>query len=178
MGMENDEYFERMIQDVLKHEGGYTNHPNDSGGETKFGISKRKYPHLDIKSLSLDQAKKIYYYDYYVAPNISAVTPVSPKLASKLLDAQVHTGKAVAFLHKALKDMGHETQYTGKVTNEMLLCVKKIIDNGKLNELIDRICQHQSEYYKAVIEKNPKNKVFERNWLTVRARYKGVDEFS
>jgi len=178
MGMEDDKYFKRMIEDVLKHEGVYSNNPNDSGGETKFGISKRKYPHLDIKSLTLDQAKKIYYYDYYVAPNISSVTPVSPKLASKLLDAQVNTGRAVLFLSKSLNDFGYQTQYTGKVTNEMLLDIKKIIDDGKLNDLIDKICYHQSEYYKNVIKRNPKNKVFANNWLNVRATYKGVDNFS
>jgi lysozyme family protein len=41
-------------------EGGYINDPEDPGGETKYGISKRSYPHLDIRSLTLDQAKEIY----------------------------------------------------------------------------------------------------------------------
>ena len=50
---------------VLAAEGGYVNDPADSGGETHFGISKRSYPDLDIKSLTIDQAEAIYYDDYW-----------------------------------------------------------------------------------------------------------------
>lgn len=39
----------------------------DPGGETKYGISKRSYPHLDIAGLTLDAAKAIYEYDYWQA---------------------------------------------------------------------------------------------------------------
>jgi len=47
--------------------GGYTNHPADPGGETKWGISKRSYPDLDIANLTLDQAREIYFNDYWQA---------------------------------------------------------------------------------------------------------------
>lgn len=57
--------FERLIAFVLKHEGGYSNDPRDAGGETKFGISKRAYPGLDIKNLTEDEAKEIYKRDYW-----------------------------------------------------------------------------------------------------------------
>lgn len=46
-------------------EGGYVNNPKDPGGETKYGISKRSYPELDIKNLTKEQAKTIYKRDYY-----------------------------------------------------------------------------------------------------------------
>lgn len=57
--------FDKSVNLVLKAEGGYSNNPNDPGGETKFGISKRAYPTLDIKNLTLDQAKIIYKRDYW-----------------------------------------------------------------------------------------------------------------
>lgn len=57
--------FERSIAFVLRHEGGYVNDPRDPGGETKFGISKRAYPALDIKSITEEQAKGIYKRDYW-----------------------------------------------------------------------------------------------------------------
>ena len=57
--------FEQAVAFVLRHEGGYGNDPRDPGGETKFGISKRAYPGLDIKSLTEDQAKAIYRRDYW-----------------------------------------------------------------------------------------------------------------
>lgn len=43
----------------------YTNDPNDRGGETKYGISKRANPDVDVKNLTEDQAKKIYEERYW-----------------------------------------------------------------------------------------------------------------
>lgn len=47
------------------YEGGYSNDPKDPGGETKFGISKRSYPSLDIKNLTREQVKPIYRADFW-----------------------------------------------------------------------------------------------------------------
>lgn len=41
--------FDDAVEIVLKHEGGYVNDKKDPGGETNMGISKRAYPHIDIK---------------------------------------------------------------------------------------------------------------------------------
>jgi len=57
--------FDKFIEKVLIHEGGYVNDPTDNGGETNWGISKRAYPNLDIKNLTKDQAKEIYKRDYW-----------------------------------------------------------------------------------------------------------------
>ena len=57
--------FDQAIEVILKHEGGYANNPNDSGGETKYGISKRSYPELNIRGLTRDYAKKIYEQDFW-----------------------------------------------------------------------------------------------------------------
>lgn len=60
------EQFEQAIAFTLSWEGGYVNDPNDPGGETKYGISKKSYGHLDIKNLTVEQAKAIYYEDYWL----------------------------------------------------------------------------------------------------------------
>ena len=54
-----------VIKMVLKHEGGYVNHPSDPGGETKYGISKRAYPDVDIAGLTEEDAEEIYRDDYW-----------------------------------------------------------------------------------------------------------------
>lgn len=59
--MNFDDAFDRL----MGHEGGYSNDPNDPGGETKWGISKRSYPDLDIKSLTRMDAKEIYRRDFW-----------------------------------------------------------------------------------------------------------------
>ena len=58
--------FDRAVVFVLRHEGVYVNDPRDPGGETKYGISKRAYPMLNIKDLSVEDAKLIYEKDYWL----------------------------------------------------------------------------------------------------------------
>ena len=57
--------FETSFNALIGVEGGYVNDPNDPGGETKFGISKRAYPNLDITNLTIDDAKAIYLRDFW-----------------------------------------------------------------------------------------------------------------
>jgi lysozyme family protein len=54
---------------ILELEGGYVNDPNDPGGETNYGISKRQYPNLDIANMTEAQATAIYQQDYWLANN-------------------------------------------------------------------------------------------------------------
>lgn len=51
---------------IFMAEGGLVNDPNDRGGLTKFGISQRAYPELDIAALTEDQAREIYERDYWL----------------------------------------------------------------------------------------------------------------
>jgi len=53
---DSDTNFNLAIPVILQHEGGYVNDPNDAGGATKYGISQRTYPNLDIANLTVAQA--------------------------------------------------------------------------------------------------------------------------
>jgi len=57
--------FSKVIKMVLQHEGGYVNHPSDPGGETKYGISKRAYPEVNIAELTEEDAEELYFNDYW-----------------------------------------------------------------------------------------------------------------
>lgn len=75
MRLQEEIEFKRAVEFSLAQEvgadpnGGYTNDPDDPGGETKWGISKRSYPDLDIKNLTRDQAIAIYRRDFWDAAN-------------------------------------------------------------------------------------------------------------
>lgn len=78
---------------VIGHEGGYVNDPRDPGGETKFGISKRAYPKLNIRALTLERAQAIYWSDYWLACRCDSL----PKDCDGLVfDAAVNHGPSVA----------------------------------------------------------------------------------
>lgn len=91
-----DEFFTRL----LGNEGGYVNKPEDPGGETNWGISKRSYPNVDIKSLTKEDAKAIYYRDFWQAAQMDQYDPA---IAFQVFDAAVNHGlrPAVRFLQQA-----------------------------------------------------------------------------
>lgn len=96
---------------MLIHEGGYQNIYNDrgnwTGGEpgvgvnkgTKYGITAMTYPHLDIKNLTLNDAKAIYKRDFWDA---IAGDRLYPALALVAFDTAVNSGvgKAKQFLNQ------------------------------------------------------------------------------
>lgn len=84
-----DTGFQRAVERVLKAEGGYVNDPVDRGGETKYGISKRANPEVDIASLTVDQAKDIYRKKYWEAIDAPSLPPLLREVA---FDAAVNQG--------------------------------------------------------------------------------------
>lgn len=78
---------------VLQAEGGYSNDPRDPGGETKFGISKRAFPELDVASLTREQAVAIYRERYW-RPLMLDELPGA--LALAVMDAGVNRGVVYA----------------------------------------------------------------------------------
>jgi len=74
---------------VFKWEGGYVNDPDDPGGETNWGISKRSYPNIGIKQLTRQGAQEIYQRDYW---NVINGDSLEPALACAALDTAINMG--------------------------------------------------------------------------------------
>jgi lysozyme family protein len=119
--------FVKAIEFTLKWEvgshkdGGYTNNPLDPGGETKWGISKRANPDLDIPNLTLEQAMDRYkqkYWDIYVSlkPISANLDNLPTALAVAVFDAGVNcgVGNAIKWLGKAL-----DTKNPSKTVNDL-----------------------------------------------------------
>lgn len=93
--------FDQVFDKLIGHEGGYVFNPHDPGGETKFGISKRSYPHLDIHALTLADAKTIYKRDFW---DRAQCDKLHPDLAFELFDGAVNSGigQAIRWLQRAV----------------------------------------------------------------------------
>lgn len=86
-------FFDAAFQVVVGIEGGYVNDPLDPGGETKYGISKRAYPNLNIANLTLEDAKAIYRRDYW---DRCACDTMPWERAICVFDCAVNEGPGVA----------------------------------------------------------------------------------
>ncbi|MGB6555138.1 MAG: glycosyl hydrolase 108 family protein [Candidatus Binataceae bacterium] len=94
--------FLAAVSRVLEDEGGTENAPDDPGGITRFGISAREYPTLDIANLTRADAIAIYYRDYWRPFGLDAAPG---PIAAKVFDLAVNIGPshAIGCLQRALR---------------------------------------------------------------------------
>lgn len=93
------ENFDKMLKFVLLREGGYSNNPNDKGGETNKGITYQTYnsyrkskglPIKSVKYITDEEVRDIYYNNYYKASGADKIQ--NPKLAAYVFDTAVNMG--------------------------------------------------------------------------------------
>lgn len=97
--------FDAIFDRLMKHEGGYVNHPNDPGGETMYGVTKRvaqAHGYFgDMQKLPKSLAKQITEKSYYKAVKGDQLDRL---IAWQLTDAAYNHGnrQAVKFLQRAV----------------------------------------------------------------------------
>lgn len=93
--------FDVFIERVLDHEGGYVNDPRDPGGETQWGISKRAFPWVNIKTLTRKQAIELYREYYW---NRARCEEFPKALQFQILDAAINhgIGNSIRWLQRAV----------------------------------------------------------------------------
>ena len=106
MGTLNEMDFLKALQFVLRYEGGYVNHPLDSGGETNYGISTRFLKANNInkspRTLTLEDAREIYRNYFWNPLKLERFEDYGLKLF--LFDSAVNCGirKAAEFLQEGI----------------------------------------------------------------------------
>ena len=95
--------FDDAVEFIMhKIELGYVDDPDDPGGETKWGITKRSFPDINIKDLTPGQAKAIYRKHYWDMVRADEWPKV---LRMPLFDSAVNQGPRAAteLMQKALR---------------------------------------------------------------------------
>lgn len=167
--------FNEAIKVILRHEGGWVDHPSDPGGETNFGISsliiRREgitaqqlgVPHMMpgyLKLMKVEAAIGIYkqlFWDRYRYGNI-----VDQTAATKVFDCGVNCGPGRA--HRMAQAAANA-------------CGQKLIVDGILGPatfaginacdpraFVYAFADEMMGYYQAIVRKNPRLEVFIRNW--------------
>jgi len=129
--------FHSIIPFIIQHEGGYVNHPNDPGGETKYGISARAYPRLNIKDITLQDAVRIYYEDYWE----DSWNKLGFPLAACMLDTAVNMGKKRAKEFFDRSDGSYITYIQVRIAKYKEIIDKnpkmKVFEKGWMNRVTD-----------------------------------------
>lgn len=153
----NKDRFKAFMPIILKHEGGYVNDPDDLGGETKYGITKRRYPDLDIKALTPQEATDIYYRDFFKPLNLDLIE--NDLLALHIFDMAINAGKkrAVKLLQSCLNGIAKDG-VIGPWT-------AKLVHSASLNvDMVEIYKAKRYEYYYKIslLRRNSK---FLKGWI-------------
>lgn len=127
----------------------------DRGGLTKFGIDQRSHPSTDISALNLEQAKAIYYWQYWV-PSGAEALPYG--WGEVLFDVKVNGGDGPRMAQKALNKLGAALVVDGKLGPKTVAAMEKYGSAGVKELLAIR----QNRY--AILARSPSMKKFLAGW--------------
>lgn len=150
---------------VLSNEGGYSADPRDPGGATKFGISAREHPGVDIAALTRDAAVKIYWREWWLKFGF-ALLPAG--VAGKTFDLAVNMGPAHAIecLQRALRASGHRVTEDGVLGEGTSIAAAR----AEPSALLAAIRSEAAGYYRvsAALARGPRangDREFLEGWL-------------
>ena len=156
--------FEQAAKYTLEEEGLFSDDPDDRGGKTKYGISQRAFPDLDIENLTQDEAKQIFREKYWEGPGFDRIP--DDVLAVKTFDHGVNLGPGAAgkLLQRALNDVSpaEEPLVTdGKIGPKSLARMTRVPDE----ELLDAYVKRLKKRYGDIVEAKPSDAKFLRGWI-------------
>lgn len=157
--------FNKCIEVVLKHEGGFQNNPNDIGNwvggyktgklvGTKYGIAARFFPDEDIKNLTKERAKVIYYNYYWLPMGLDGICRDASAL--EVFDFGVNAGKSRA-IRTAQRLCGVTADgVCGDITRSAI--------NNYDGDFVKDFKHARRVYYEYIASKRD-NSVFLKGWL-------------
>lgn len=171
--------FEKAFPYILKHEGVYSDNPNDPGGPTKYGVSLRYLMSNketgdingdgvinadDIKNLTIAQAGVLYSDGFWKPNKLYQINDQA--IATKALDMYVNMGPyAGRIIQRAINNI-----LKNCLVVDGILGIKTFnaINLLKPKSLMTEICKECVEFYTSLVKEKPKLEVFLKGWL-VRA---------
>lgn len=150
--------------EILEIEGGYNNDPDDAGGETKYGISKRSYPNEDIKNLTPERAIEIYTRDFWNPNNLSGIQDQT--IANIIFRFIVNAGKqtGVELLQTSLNTF---VPIIPSIKVDGVLGAKTLqaINNIRTIRLQDTLRVNICRYYLRLVKRKPSQKKYFQGWI-------------
>lgn len=140
--------FERALTVILRHEGGYVDHPADPGGATNLGITHRTLAawrgrpvtKQDVRTLTRQEAGEIYRAQYWAARGIQMLPP---GVDLSVFDMAVNAGpaRAVRMLQRVVG-----TEQDGQIGPATLRAVREI----GAAAVIDAYADARLAYYRSL----------------------------
>lgn len=145
---------------LFQSEGGTNIDPVDRGGFTRYGISQKQYPNVNIVQLTKGQARDIYKYDYWL---VNKCDKFEKDVATVLFDTSVNcgVGSAARWLQMTLNAKGGQLTVDGHIGDKTIAASKKVTDRV----MIMGIVAYRLKRYSSLLQKHPEQKKYIRGWI-------------
>ena len=172
-----------LIDTVIGREGGYSNHPADRGGATRWGVTEavaRAHGFRgDMRAFPRDEAERIYKRIYWMRPGFDRIAALAPDIAAELFDTGVNMGPAVAvaFLQRALNALNRGARDFpdivpgARIDDATVAALSAFLDQRAPHGeavLMKAVEALQGERYLDLAERRPANEAFLYGWLANR----------
>jgi lysozyme family protein len=161
---------DELIDDILRREGGFVDHPHDRGGPTKFGITlttlaawrRRPVTVEDVRDLAPDEARGIYRSEYVEKPGFDRIS--DPRLRALVVDCGVNHGqvRATRWLQRAAGVVAD-----GKLGSVTLGAV----NTGDALRLFLRVIAQRIRFYGEIVRNDPTQATFIAGWNARAAEF-------
>lgn len=174
---------EKMLNELIDREGGYSDDPTDRGGKTKYGITEavaRAHGYKGhMKDMPRSVAVAIYSSTYWTGPRFDQVAGISAIVAEELFDTGVNCGVGFAkpLLQRALNlynnngkdyaDLVKDGIYGNETMKALRAFLKKRGRAGEL-ELVKVLNGLQLNRYVEICERNPSQEKYFYGWIANR----------
>ena len=140
--------YEKCLEIILHHEGGYVNHPKDPGGETNLGVTKRVYEEWggtkDMKDLTVEDVAPIYQKNYWNRVRGDDL-PAGLALCVFEFVVTAGTGRSAKFLQRLVG-----TTVDGGIGPATLRAVNAYVQIEGIEATIDDFQKRRQEYYESL----------------------------
>ena len=140
--------YDKCLETILHHEGGYVNHPKDPGGETNLGVTKRVYEEFggtkDMKDLTVEDVAPIYKKGYWDKMKGDEL-PNGLDLCVFDFGVNAGPGRAAKFLQRMIG-----TTVDGGIGPMTLAKVNEYVKENTIEETIEKYQSMRQEYYEGL----------------------------
>lgn len=167
------EKFKKALERTLGLEGGYSNHVNDKGGATAFGITEsvaRAHGYKgNMKDFTLEQAANIYYKDYW-KPEFENFGPL---VSSFLFDCTVNHGFGgmSEILQKSVNTLTRKNVDVDKYAGTKTYTAAKALDQERLYVVLNA---RRAQFFLNICDRNESQEDFIYGWLSNRVFWEDV----
>ena len=176
---------DRIIDDIIRAEGGYSDHASDTGGKTCWGITeavaRANGYHGNMRDLPKQFAREIYSRLYVTKPNFTAILALSEPVAAELVDTGVNMGTATAgkFLQQCLNAFNGQGKHwpdlvvdggIGKKSVDAFRAYLQHRGNDAVPVMLKALNCLQGARYIALTESRPANEDFVFGWISHRVK--------